>query len=149
MGIEVGLILGGLSALVSVVGGIASANAASQAAGAQKEARAIGAAQTQVQQKESLRQKVREQRIRKAQILAASENAGTNASSGQIGAIGALSTNLAGMLGLSLGESRANDGINKQNQKAADFMQQADTIGAWTDAIKAGIGGFKTVFDDK
>lgn len=145
MGLEI--ILGGLSAIIGVIGGIAQANAASQAAAAEKEARNIQGAQQQTASAESRRQRIREERIRRAQILAVSENQGTGASSGQVGAVGALSTNLAGLVGSSLGESRANAGVNRNLQRAADFTSQANTIGAWTGVAQTAIGGFQSIFD--
>jgi hypothetical protein len=145
MGLEV--ILTGLSAVVGLFGAIGSANAAASSAAAQKEASAIKSAQTQVQSQESRRQRIREQRIRRAQIIAASENQGTSASSGEIGAIGSLNTNLAGMIGTSLGESKAAQGINTNMQKAADFASQSESIDAWTNVFQSGIKGFQSIFD--
>lgn len=145
MGIE--LALAGLSAVVGVVGGIMQASATSAAAASQREANAIQGAQQQTASIESRRQKIREQRIRRAQIIAASENSGTSASSGQVGAVGALSSNLAGLIGSSLGESRANAGVNRNNQNAADSIASANAIGAWTNTIQQGIGGFQSIFD--
>lgn len=145
MGLEV--VLGGLSALVGIFGGIASANAAASSAAAQKEASAIEGAQTKVQSQQSRRQRIREERIRRAQIIASSENQGTSASSGELGAIGALQSNLAGMIGTSLGESRAAQGINNNMQRAADFSSQSNTISAWTNTIQGGISGFRSIFD--
>lgn len=147
MGIDI--ILGGISALVGLVGGVMQANAMGQAAAAQKESRAIGAAQQRVENLESRRQRVREERVRRAQILASSENVGTARSSGEVGAIGALSTNLSGLFGQSLGRSAAAEGMNIQDQRAADAQQSANTIGAWTNTIQQGIGGFASVFDKK
>jgi hypothetical protein len=94
-----------------------------------------------------MRQRVREERIRRAQILAASENQGASSSSGALGAIGALSTNLSGMVGSMMGESKSNAGINKFTQKAADYTSQANMIGAFTEVAQIGLGGFKSVFD--
>lgn len=145
MGIE--LALTALSAVVGLVGGVMQADAASQAAASQKEANAIQGAQQQTASMESRRQKIREQRIRRAQMLAASENAGTGSSSGELGAVGALSTNLSGLLGSSLGESKANAGINKYTQQSADFTSSANAIGAWTNTIQSGISGFQSIFD--
>lgn len=146
MGLE--LILGGLSALVGVIGGIAQASATRDAANAQREANNIQGAQQENASVESRRQRIREQRVRRAQIIAASENQGTTASSGQVGAVGALSTNLAGLVGNSLGESRANAGVNRQSQRAADSTADANMIGAWTSTIQQGIGGFQSIFDN-
>lgn len=145
MGIE--LIVAGLTAVVGAVGGVMQANATAGAAVAQKEVNAIQGAQQQSAAADSRRQRIREARIRRAQILAESENTGTTGSSGQIGAIGALSSNLAGLVGSSLGESRANTAVNKYGQKAADFTAQANAIGAWTNTIQQGLGGFQTIFD--
>lgn len=161
MGLE--LIISGISALVGVFGAIGQMDAANrsnaaqqQAAAAQKEANAVQAAGQENVAAESRRQRVREARIRRAQVIAASENAGTNQSSGQIGAVGALSTNLAGLLGNSLGEGATNRGINAANQRSADFMgiarqaeQDGATIGAWTNTIQSGLGGFQSIFDKK
>lgn len=146
MGLEV--IIGAISAVTSIVGGIAQASATSAAANAQKEANAVQGAQQKVSSVESRRQKVREARIRRAQLIAGSENQGSTGSSGQIGAVGALSTNLAGIFGNSLGESNSNAGINKNLQSAADFTSTANTIGAWTNTITSGLGGFQSVFKD-
>jgi len=147
MGLE--LVLGGLSAIVGVFGAIGQANAAAQAAAAQREANAIQGAQQKTAGVESRRQKVREARVRRAQIIAASENAGTTSSSGQVGAVGALSTNLAGLVGSSLGETKANEGVNKFTQASADATASGNAIGAWTNVIQAGIGGFSSIFDKK
>jgi hypothetical protein len=144
MGIE--LIVAGLSALVGVVGGIAQANAASAAAGQEREARNIQTAQQKTAGIESRRQRIREERIRRAQIIAASENQGTSNSSGQVGAVGALSTNLSGLIGSSLGESKANQAVSDRLQNAADFTAQGNTMGAWTNTIQQGLGGFQSIF---
>lgn len=144
MGIETVIL--GLSALVGVVGGIAQANAVGQAAAQEKEAKNVQSAQQQTAGAESRRQRIREERIRRAQIIAASENQGTSGSSGQVGAVGALSSNLAGLIGSSLGEGKANAAISDKLQASADFTSQANTIGAWTNTIQQGLGGFQSVF---
>lgn len=146
MGIK--LIIGAISAVVGVVGSVMQAGAAREAAAAQRESRDIGAAQQRVENLESRRQKVREERVRRAQILAGAENVGTARSSGEVGAIGALSTNLSGLFGQSLGRSAAAEGMNTQDQRAADANQRANTIGAWTNTIQSGISGFSSVFDE-
>lgn len=144
MGIE--LIIAGLSALVGVVGGIAQANSASAAAAEQREARNIQTAQQKTAGIESRRQRIREERIRRAQIIAASENQGTSDSSGQVGAVGALSTNLSGLIGTSLGESKANQAVSTRLQNAENFTAQGNAFGAWTNTIQQGLGGFQSIF---
>lgn len=147
MGLE--LALGALSLVVGIAGGIAQSNAAASAAREQREARNISSAQDRVRSMEDRRTRVREERIRRARIIAQSENTGTGDSSGAIGAVGALSTNLAGLIGTSLGESRANTAINNATQRAADASSRANEIGAWTNTIQRGIGGFQSVFDQR
>lgn len=144
----IGLILAGISAVVGVVGGIAQASAASRAAAAEREANAVSGAQQEVASRESRRQRVREERIRRAQILAGAENTGTNASSGALGATGALASNLGGIFAQSRGESAANRGINANLQRAADFTSRANTIGTLTNTVQQGIGGFASIFDE-
>lgn len=145
----IGLVIGGLSAIASVIGGIAQANAVSAAAAQEREARAIQSAQQQTASAESRRQRIREERMRRAMIMASAENQGTSSSSGAVGAVGALSTNLAGLIGSSLGESKANSAINKRMQSAADYTSQANSIGAWTGVVKSGFGGFQSIFQKK
>lgn len=154
MGVELALI--GLSVAVGAVGTVATINASNQAAKAQKEARNIQTAQQKTEAANSRRQAIREDRIRRARILAAAENTGTGASSGSVGAVGALDTNLSGLLGASLGESKANAGISKQLQKSANAEQFASNVGAITNLLQSGIDSFgqgyksqtsKSVFD--
>lgn len=147
MGIE--LIVAGLTAITSAIGGIAQANAAKKAAAAQKESNEIQAAETQVQHTQSRRERIREARIRRAQIIAASENAGTSQSSGEVGAGNALTTNLGSMLGTSRGQSRSASGMNSNLQRAADYTAQSNAIGAWTNVATGALGGFQTIFDKK
>lgn len=147
MGIE--LIISGISALVGIVGAVGQMGAAAEAAAAQRESRDIGSAQQKVNAQESRRQRVREERIRRARMLAASENVGTSRSAAEIGAVGALSTNLAGLFGQSLGEAKSAIGMNAADQRAADAQNTANTIGAWTGVIQGGLSGFQSVFDKK
>lgn len=147
MGIE--LVIGGLSAIASVIGGIAQANATAAAAAQEREARSIQAARQQTASAESRRQRIREERMRRAMILAAAENQGTSSSSGAVGAVGALSTNLAGLIGSSLGEGKANAAVNRRMQSAADYTSQANSIAGWTNTIQSGLGGFQSIFQKK
>ena len=147
MGIE--LIIAGLSAITGVVGGIAQASAASSAARQQREANATQSAQNQVEGTQSRRERIREARIRRAQMIAASETTGTSNSSGLIGGTGALNTNLGGLVSASSGASAANNGINRNMQRAADYTARGNTIGAWTNTIQQGFGGFQSIFDQK
>lgn len=172
MGLE--LAIGGLAALFSIIGGIAQAGAMQQQAGAirsqadamreaagqEREARSIEGAQQQVVSGESRRQRIREERIRRAQIIAVSENQGTGGSSGATGAVGALSTNLSGLIGSSLGQSKANSAITSRLQSAADWTAKGNEFAAQGEvyaaqgratasmfnAISSGLSGFSSIF---
>lgn len=144
MGVE--LVLGVLSLAVGVVGGIAQAGAAQQAVNAQKESNAIAAAQTTTNSIENTRQRVREERVRRAQIIAAAENQGTTASSGESGALGSLGSNFGTLVSNAAGNSNANSGINASNQKAADATAQSNMIGSMTNLAQSSIKTFGTIF---
>lgn len=100
------------------------------AAAGQAEQKAANAAQAAEEQ----RQKIREERIKRARIEQAAFNTGTNASSGEAGALGSLSTQLGVNLGSnSAAVNRANT-ISNLNQQAADAAgnaQIASAVGQW------------------
>lgn len=159
MGLD--LVIGAASAVISLFSGMAQAdaqrrqaNAMAQSAEAQREANRVEAAQQEVSSGESRRQRVREARIRRAQIIAASGNQGTSGSSGAIGAVGALGSNLGGMNAFSLGETTTNRGISANLQRAADFTAQANKFAAqgesarmWGNTFQSALSGFKSIFD--
>ena len=75
-------------------------------------------------------QSMREQRIRRARILQASENTGSAESSQQMGAIGGMQTIGAQAVGQQKGQQIANVAIGNQMQGAADALQAASTFQA-------------------
>lgn len=145
----IGVAISAVSAGVGIVGNIAAANSSASAAAAQKNANAVTNAQAQVNQINSRRQAVREDRIRRAKILQASTNTGTNNSSGALGAVGDLTTNLADSNASSLGITNSNNAINSYNQQAQDFQSQAQFISGITGGIQNGLDRFNSVFDQK
>lgn len=152
MGIEIGIIsmiIAGVSAVTGIVGNIAAANASAQAADAQKSANAVTNAQSQVNQINSRRQAIREERVRRAKIVQASTNTGTNFSSGALGAVGDLTTNLAEANSSSLGITNSNNAINSFNQQAQDFQSQAQFISGITGGIQNGLDKFNSIFDQR
>jgi len=146
MGIE--LALGVVSLVVGVVSGVQQANLANQAADAQKAANATSAAQTQVNSQEELRQRVREERIRRAQIIQASTNQGTTGSSGEGGALSSLDTNFGTLVSQSEGQSNTNSIINAYNQRATDLTNQSNILKSLTGTVQTGIDTFGTIFNN-
>lgn len=146
MGIET-LILG-ISAVASTAFGVVGAVQANRAAQEQEDANKVSKARDENRRREQLRQRVREERIRRAQILNSAENTGTSSSSGAIGAVGALSSSLGGVFSFSRAEKRAADSISRKTQNAANFNNSAQLAGSLSD-LSASIGkGFSTIFDE-
>jgi cell division protein FtsL len=95
----------------------ANQNAAAEQRKAQGEQRALKF-QEQAQER---RNQIREERVRRAKILQASENTGVGDSSGAYGAVDGLSTQLNNNLGINAGRAVAGDRIGGYMQNAADF----------------------------
>lgn len=81
----------------------------------------------------------KEARIRRASIQQASTNAGVDGSSGELGALAALSNSMAGQIGQQKSNILAISGINRNLQSAADHRARAERIGIYTGVIQSGI----------
>lgn len=127
MGIEVAALL--ISA-AGVVGSIsAQQNAKKESKRAAEDQRKIQSenrATAAQQRAQEQRTQVREERVRRARILQSAENGGVDGSSGEIGAVGALSTNLGNNLGINLGRAASADRSSIFAQSAADHTFEAN-----------------------
>lgn len=101
-----------------------------RAAGAQKEASDIAEAQRKNEEMDQRRQQIRQQRIRAAQIEQGAANQGASDSSGELGSLSALSSNVASNLATMSGRSTAASGIYSANQRALNAQSAAQTAGA-------------------
>lgn len=124
-----------MAALTSIIGvgllayGAYSANEARQdqkdanraAANERKQVQGEQNALNAQKQAQERRAQVREERVRRGKILQSAENTGASDSSGALGAVGALSTNLSSNLGANLGMAAAGQRIGEYAQNAADF----------------------------
>lgn len=142
MGVE--LILGAASLAVNLISTVSAASQRKQSAKAQKESNNISIAQSKVNSYEERRQRLREERVRRAAMEQGSQNSGTSGSSGESGGISALGSNFGTLLSQQLGQTKANEGINKWNQKAIDFENKARETLAWGDVFSS---GFSTISD--
>lgn len=97
---------------------------------AQKEASNIAEAQRKNEEMDQRRQQVRQQRIRAAQIEQGAANQGASDSSGELGSLSALSSNVASNLATMSGRSAAASGIYSANQRALNAQSAAQTAGA-------------------
>ncbi len=106
MGISGAAIAGYVSAGAAVVGTVMSYNAqqdakqnARESAEAQRAAQAEQRARAAAQAAQERRQQIREERVRRARIIQGSENAGVTDSSGAMGALAGIATNISANLG--------------------------------------------------
>lgn len=152
MGIEI--IFGVAQLALGVINGINQYSAGQEAAGyarqsadAQRERNNIEIANQGVIAVEDRRQRVREERVRRASMLAASENSGTSKSSGEIGGVSALRSNFGTLLSQSSSQTKANQGINAYNQKALDFDTKARVRTAEADSFSSFLNIFSSSID--
>jgi len=112
------------SAIVAVTGIAISAEAASKARKATKERGEVQSAEQRNRDAAALRQQAREERIKRARILQASEEAGTGGASREIGAVSALRTQVSANVGRIAGGQRTAAGISDLNQDIASAQAQ-------------------------
>jgi hypothetical protein len=142
MGVEI--IIGAVAAAASVATGVMAMSNARKAARERKEANAIAGANQKNEAAASRRKAAREARIRRAMILQQSENAGLGiGGSGTQGAVSAVGTNLASNMSQSRQQGVAAEGINRRNQRAADYDFKSAQWGAFGNMFNSALGGFQ------
>jgi len=119
---------------------------ASKAKKVAAESNAVSRAEQQAQQGQNTRAQVREERIRRAQILQQSANTGVSGSSGEAGALGGLQTTIGSNLAAATRSGNAAIAITNLNQKAADIRSagaaKVAQIGAIGSVAQAGISAY-------
>ena len=128
MGIEVAVAV--VSAAVAGASAYEQRQEQKSAAKKEKEARAVSQAEKAAQQTAQTRQQVREERIRRAQILQQSQNTGVGQSSGALGSTGALQTNIGSNIAATSRQTASYAAIGNLQQGAADNLARASEIGA-------------------
>ena len=115
------------AAAVAVAAGSAyQANAqAKDAASERKKAGKVSQAEQQAKANEGRRQQIREERVRRASILQSSENTGVTASSGQLGSISALGSQVGGNVSSLNRQAESANAISGYNQSAANLDYKA------------------------
>jgi hypothetical protein len=140
MGIE--LILGVASLATGAASTIAQRAQARRAARSQRTANAIQGAQQTVENNLARRRAAREERVRRGRLIAASENTGASGSSGEFGALSALSTNTGAAISEQRGQELAARGITAANQSFANAQSRFETIGAFAGVVQQGLNLF-------
>lgn len=109
-------------AAVAVAAGSAymSAQAAKDAAKDRKQAGKVSQAETTIQRNENRRQQIREERVRRAQVLQGSQNTGVSESSGELGATSALGTLIGSNVATQARQANSSNAISSWNQSAAN-----------------------------
>lgn len=123
-----------LGIAVAAVGTVASIQQSRQAAKAQREAASrqegVNAEQDAANTREAAlaqRQRIREERVKRAQIIAASESGGTSGSSAEVGALGGMTTQAGAANGASAGMFAQGQRITVMNQGISNLMSQAQS----------------------
>lgn len=103
---------------------------AKKAAKREKEARAVAQAEQAAQQTAQTRAQLREERIRRAQILQQSQNTGVGGSSGAGGSTGALATSVGANIAAASRQANSANAISGLQQQAADARTKGAEIAA-------------------
>ncbi len=96
-----------------------------QAANEQRKSRATAQAGNAAQAAAEKRRQLREERVKRARILQGSVNSGTTGSSGELGAVGNLATQMGDAVGMNLGALDRGANISRYEQDAATFLGNA------------------------
>ena len=156
MGLEIGtiaLIAGAVGAVGSTTAGIIAGN---QQRAAQRHAQDLQTQAQEVQQADNAakaaqerRQQIRDERIRQARVQQAAVNTGTEGSSGELGALGSITTQTQANVGFNLGAISRGNQITQLNQGAANAIAQGQqdaaltsNIGSIFSGISAGTNAF-------
>ena len=123
-------VVGAVAVGLSIAAAEDAEDAQYEAAQEQKKAVRSQQAQNEAQAAQERRKQLREERIKRARILAASRASGTSGSSGESGAIGSINTQLSSNLGFNQGALNTASDISIFNQNAANFMSEANKLGA-------------------
>ncbi len=129
----------------TAVSGYQQYQAASDASDAREEQQAISGAQQQIEQRRGTRQAVREERIRRARIMQASENTGVAGSSSQFGSVAALNTATGTNIANQRGAQSAARGVTAANQRISDAQssgQMWGAVGQASGSVFGAAGGF-------
>jgi hypothetical protein len=145
MGLEAAT-LAAISAGTTAVSTVYSISNNQKAKSEQKKIAATQNASNRQAQVEEQRQKVREERIRRARILQAGEAGGTSGSSGELGALGSMSTQLQSNIGSSLGRIQNAQTATGAQQKIASAQNNTQMANFLSGAVNMGVDMSGSIF---
>jgi hypothetical protein len=130
------------AAIAALVVTVASAyqqnKAAKEAAKERKDAGKVQQAEQTAVKNDNRRQQIREERVRRASIIQASQNTGVSESSGQLGATSALGSLISGNLASTSRQANSSNAIGGHLQSATNLDAKVSTwgqIGAFSSSI--------------
>ena len=136
--------MGAVAAVVAVVSAVMSHNQQKQAVRAQKEQNEISLASQKSIDIENRRNLLREERIKRASILAQSFAMGTSGSSSEITGIGNLSTNVAASISNRTGQQMTASAITDSMNTQAKHLSKAQDFQAISNLSMQAAGTFDT-----
>lgn len=149
MGTGAEIALMAVSTAVSVASSVEASRKQKQAAKDQKEAEMIARNEQRAQDAIQRRAQIREERVRRAQILQQAQNMGASGSSGESGGISSLSATIGSNLSSIRRGARTADSLSYFQQSAQDNIDSAnkslaigDTIQSWLDKGTDALGDY-------
>lgn len=141
--------MGYVAAVVAIVGAAYGVDQQEKAASKQRESGRVQRASQKASDRQALRQRERETRIRQAQLAQAARSSGVGTSSGAIGAANSLSTQYAALQGSLLGQQNSMEAVGQLNDQAAK-AQLKSQIGFQVSALATSSftqsGAFQNIF---
>lgn len=145
MGLETAT-LAAISAGTTAVGTVYSISQNQSARSEQRKIAATQNASNRQAQAEEQRQRVREERVKRARLLQAGEAAGTTSSSGELGALGSLSTQLQSNTGSNLGKVNNALSISSSQQNVENSKNNAQLGNFLVGAVNTGVDMSGSIF---
>lgn len=128
MGVEIAIAAVTLGAVAA--GAYEQSRLAKSAAKDRKEAGRVAQAEQAAQLNQSRRAQIREERVRRAQVLQSAQNTGVSSSSGELGATSALGSLIGGNLAGMQRQQNSAGAIGALQQSAADSDLKSAQVGA-------------------
>ena len=124
---------------VAVVGGAAAHEESRKAASQAKEGRKLARRGEAAAENENIRQQIREERVKRAQLMAAAESSGASGASSESGALSAMRSTVGSNIAFSKGQTTTADLVSKSMQQSANSATRSQNIQGVTNLASQGI----------
>ena len=130
---------GAAAIAVSVVGGAIAHEESRKSASQAKEGRKLARRGEAAAENENIRQQIREERVKRAQLMAAAESSGASGASSESGALSAMRSTVGSNIAFSKGQTVVADAVSKSMQQAADSATRSQSIQGFTNLASSSI----------